>query len=270
MPGPGRLSRLIAALVVLLIHLRPASGQQPESGGEHAGIRVRFVEGSAHGFLELHDAAGTVIAHGDLLQRAKGAALESRLSLRFLDGSVFEETTEFTQARVFELRHYHLVQRGRAFATDLDASLSRNGHYHVISKSRADGEQKVYDDTLDLSPDVANGLVIVLAKNLDPTQSRRVQLVAFTPKPRLIELEFVPSGTQRVSVGPRSEAVQHFVLKPRLGSLTGFFANLLGKHPPDSHAWIVRDDVPTFLRFQGPMYLGAVWRLDLTTPTWPR
>lgn len=68
--------------------------------------------------------------------------------------------------------------------------------------------------------------------------------------------------------GGRTEPVAHFVLAPRLGAFTAFFARLLGKLPPDSHLWIVTDQVPAFVRFEGPMYTGPVWRLSLATPTW--
>lgn len=270
----GRLTRWCyaggAVASALLIAPAPARPQQKSASKAHAGIPVRFVEGSVHGFLELRNAAGAIIAHGDLLQRPSGTGMLAILRLRFLDGSFFEETSDFTQREVFGLQRYHLVQRGPAFAYNLDATLSRTGRYHVVSRARDGGEQQVHDGTLELDADVANGLVIVLAKNLDPRRARRVQLVAFTPKPRLIELEFVPAGTRQVRVGKHHETVQRFELKPRLGSLVGFFAKVLGKHPPDSRAWIVMDEVPTFLRFEGPMYLGPAWRLDLATPTWPQ
>jgi hypothetical protein len=38
---------------------------------------------------------------------------------------------------------------------------------------------------------------------------------------------------------------------------------------PDSHAWIIAEGAPGFLRFEGPLYSGPVWRLDLAAPTWP-
>lgn len=269
----GRLTRwcragsgIASALVTVVL---PMQAQQ-KGAAEHGGIPVRFVEGSVHGFLELRNSAGAIIAHGDLLQRPVGTGITAILRLRFLDGSFFEESSDFTQHDVFGLQRYHLVQRGPAFEHDLDATLSRTGRYHVLARAHKDGEQKVYDGTLELEPDVANGLVIVLAKNLDPRRSRRVQLVAFTPKPRIIELEFVPAGARQVHLGKHPEVVQQFALKPRLGSLVGFFAKVVGKHPPESRAWIVMDEVPTFLRFEGPMYLGPTWRLDLATPTWPR
>ena len=79
-----------------------------------------------------------------------------------------------------------------------------------------------------------------------------------------------PSGSQRVMLGQHAETAVHFTLKPKLGALLKIFATLLGKAPPDSDAWIVTDDVPAFVRFEGPMYSGPVWRLALASPSWPR
>jgi hypothetical protein len=40
--------------------------------------------------------------------------------------------------------------------------------------------------------------------------------------------------------------------------------------PPDSHAWIVTDEVPAFVRCVGPLHsMGPVWHLELASPRWP-
>jgi len=109
----------------------------------------------------------------------------------------------------------------------------------------------------------------VAAMNLRLGDTVTIHLVAFTPKPRLIGLRIAFAGTDTVMLGTHAEPTAHFVLSPQLGGLTTFFAKLLGKLPPDSDVWIVMDQVPAFIRFEGPMYLGPVWRLSLTTPTWP-
>jgi len=58
--------------------------------------------------------------------------------------------------------------------------------------------------------------------------------------------------------------------EPRLGSWLKLFATLLGHVPPDFHAWIVTDEVPAFVRFEGPLYAtGPVWRIEVTSPRWP-
>jgi hypothetical protein len=113
-------------------------------------------------------------------------------------------------------------------------------------------------------------MVITIAKNLSTGAPTTVHLVAFTPKPRLIGLEMTGASATPTMVGRRAERTVRFTLKPQLGPLLHFFASLFGKMPPDSHAWIVTQDVPAFVRFEGPMYLGPVWRLDLVAPATSR
>ena len=196
---------------------------------------------------------GVLLANGDLLQVPGDHGIESLMIFLFPDSSLFEETVSFTQHGVFALQSYHLVQRGPAFADDLDASLSADARYLVKAKSHRDGKEKQYDGRLDLPPDVSNGLVVTLLKNLARQDTQTVHLVAFTPAPRLIRLELAPAGEEQV-----------------LNGLVGFFARLLGKMPPDSHAWIVVHDVPAFVRVVGPLYTGPVLRVDLSSPHWPR
>lgn len=237
---------------------------------EDAGVPVRYAEGTAHGFLELRTEAGALLAHGDLLQVSRDRQMESRLVFYFEDASVFEETVTFTQHDVFTMQNYHLVQRGPAFERDLDATLSRSGRYVVKTKSHKDADVKQYTGTLELPPDVYNGMIITIAKNLVPRDTQTVHIVAFTPKPLLIGLELVPINSQRVLLGRHVETAVHFRLKFKLGAALKLFATLMGKAPPDNDLWIVSDDVPAFVRFQGPLYSGPVWRIDLTSPTWPR
>lgn len=236
----------------------------------HAGpVPVRYTEGSVHGFLELRSAEGGLLGHGDLLQLPAKGGIESRLVIYFADKSLFDETLTFTQQGVFRMERYHLVQRGPAFGADLDATLSRDGHWEVTSTSHKDGKVERSTGQLELPADVANGLPVVLAKNLRPGDTADVHLVAFTPKPRLIGFRIADAGTVTARLGTRPLTTAHFVLKPRLGALTGFFARLLGKVPPDGQIWIITDQVPAFLRFEGPMYSGPVWRLSPVTPDFP-
>jgi hypothetical protein len=222
-----------------------------------------------HGFLELETASGELLAHGDLLQVPKDRAIESRMVFHFSDESVFEETVTFTQHDVFTMQTYHLIQRGPAFSDDLDVTLSRSGSYVVKTKSHKDGEEKQDTGTVEMPPDVYNGMVITIAKNIIARDSQTVHVIAFTPQPRLIGLHIARVGSQRVMLGKHPETAAHFRLKPKLGAFTKFFAKLLGKLPPDSDVWIVTDDIPVFVRFEGPLYAGPIWRLNLTSPTWP-
>jgi hypothetical protein len=236
-----------------------------------APVPVRFVEGAMHGFLVLRTADGPLIASGDLLQLGQGGRVESRMVFRFKDGSVFDERAVFTQQRVFTLQSYRLVQRGPVFADDTDISLQQgSGKYRVKTKARQDGREKLLEGTLDLPADVYNGMVLTVAKNLPKGAGETVHVVAFTPKPRLIQLELAPAGEHQVLVGELQKTAIHYVFKPQLGIGLKLFATLLGRLPSDYHAWIVTGEVPAFARFEGPLYpAGPVWRIELASPRWP-
>jgi hypothetical protein len=258
----------LLGLVLLVPLAAPLDGQQQDH--VRSGVAsVRYSEGTAHGFLELRSNNDSLIAFGDLLQVPGDSGIESRMVFRFADGSTFEETTEFTQHQAFRMTSYHLVQHGPAFDADLDASLSAGGHYVVKSTSHKDKKAETFEGRLDLPEDTYNGLPVILAKNLRSGDTARVHLVAFTPKPQLIGLQISFVGTDSATLGSRTLATAHYVLKPQLGPLKAFFAKLLGKLPPDSHIWIITEDVPAFLRFEGPMYMGPVWRLSQTMPRPP-
>jgi hypothetical protein len=249
-------------LVTVPLWLRQASA---------APVAVRFVEGVTHGFLVLRNVNGGLLASGDLLQVQRGGQVESRMVFRFKDRSLYDETVVFTQERVFTMQSYRLVQRGPAFTEDTEISLERvSGKYRVSTKAHKDGGEQVLNGTLDLPPDVYNGMVITVAKNLPKGARETVHIVAFTPTPRLIQLEFIPEGEQKVLIGDLGKTATHYVLKPRLGIWLKVFATLLGRAPPDSHAWIISDELPAFVRFEGPLVTtGPVWRIETTSPRWP-
>ena len=235
-----------------------------------APVPVRFVEGATHGFLMLRTVAGALIASGDLLQVGRGGGVESRMVFHFKDGSLFDETVVFTQQHVFTMQSYRLVLRGPVFAEDTEISLERTGKYHLKTKAHKDGREKVLEGTLELPPDVYNGMVLTVAKNLPKGASETVHIVAFTPMPRIIQLKLAPKGEHKVMIGELAKTAIHYVFKPQLGVWLKLFATLLGRVPPDYHAWILADEVPAFARFEGPLYTtGPVWRIELTSPRWP-
>jgi hypothetical protein len=253
-------------LLALTTIALPVLRQQPGKRGAGAPIPVRYLEGAVHGFLELRTATGAFLATGDALQIARDDGVEARMVFHFPDSSHFEETVKFAQQGVFVLQSYHLVQNGPAFANDLDATLARSGDYVVKTKSHKDGTEKKYVGKLDLPADVYNGMVITIAKNLARGDTRTVHIVAFTPEPHVVGLEIAPAGTARVMLGLYAAPAVHFKLKPKLGALR-VVATVAGKAPPDSDLWLVTEGVPGFVRFEGPMFSGPVWRLSLTSPT---
>jgi hypothetical protein len=236
-----------------------------------APIPVRFPEGLTHGFLVLGTVDGVFLASGDLLQTARDGKVESRMVFRFKDGSVFDETAVFTQQGVFTLQSFHLVQHGPAFPVDTEIALERaSGTYRVKTKARKDGREEVLEGKLDLPPDVYNGMVLTVAKNLPKGGSETVHIVAFMPEPLLIPLKLAPAGGHKVLVGDLAKTATHYTFTPQPGLWLTLFATMLGRMPPDYHAWVVTDEVPAFVRFDGPLYTtGPVWRIEQTSPRWP-
>lgn len=252
----------LVALATVVLPPHPAAA---------APVGVRFVEGSLHGFIVLRAVNGDLIASGDLIQTRRGAETESRTLFKFKDGSVHDETVVYTQDRVFSMQSYRLLQRGAAFTEDNEISLERaSGKYRVKTTARKDGREELLDGKLELPADVYNGMILTIAKNLVKGASETVHFVAFTPAPRLIQLELAPAGDKKVMIGDLTKSATHYVFKPILGMWIKLFATLLGRMPPDNHAWIITEGVPAFVRFEGPLYpTGPIWRIELASPRWP-
>jgi hypothetical protein len=232
---------------------------------EAAPIEVRLVEGTAHGLLLVRSMSGETLGHGNFLQTAYGDRVESRLVLSFKDGSLHDEHVTFSQQRVFTMLSYRLVQRGPSFPATVEASLDRKAGSYKVRSVRG-GREEAFSGSIELPPDVYNGLVPMLLKNLAPSANETVHVVAFTPKPRLIELEMVPAGNQRLLSGDLALQATRYALKPKLGAALRLFATLLGKAPADQECVILTEDVPAFVRCDGPLYLkGPVWRIEGTS-----
>jgi len=235
-------------------------------------VSVRYSEGVTHGFLLLRSPVGDVIAEGDLLQVVRPDGVESRLMFRFGDGSMYDETAVFSQQRVFSLLTYKLQQRGPSFPEEMDVSLSREGEkgrYQVRSRAER-SEEKQARGEVDMPADVYNGMMTMIVKNVAKGATETVHVLAFTPKPILVQVEITPAGEESVLAGERRLAATHFVLKPKLGLLRGTVARIIGKSPADYHCWIVTGTVPAFVGIDGPLYTGGpIWRVETVSPRPP-
>jgi hypothetical protein len=67
---------------------------------------------------------------------------------------------------------------------------------------------------------------LMVLRNLPKGAAETVHVLAFTPKPTLVQLEMRPIAEENVLVGARRVPATHFVLKPKLG------LSLLDHHPP--------------------------------------
>jgi hypothetical protein len=227
-------------------------------------IAVKYPQGSAHGFLEIRTVEGQRIAMGDYAQTVRGGRVISRTTFHFLDGSIDDETTVFTQNKVFALVSDHHVQRGPAFPVPLDVEIeAKTGQVTSITP-----EGKRVVEHLDLPADLANGLPPNLLLNISPEVSEtRVSYVAPTAKPRLIHISIKPAGELRFKVAGVARKATDYVVHVEPGGLTGIIAPIVGKQPRDLHIYIMGGTPPAFIREEGQFYLGGpVWRVEQTSP----
>src|SRR5205814_8248350 len=128
----------------------PLSGEQ---------VRVRHMEGLMHGFLALRTLDGKRLADGEMTQVAEGDRVTSRLIFRFKDGSVYDDTTKFSQRGAFRLLSDHLSLRGPSFKRPVDTSIDASTGQVKVRYTDDKGKEKVIAQRMELPPDISNGLL---------------------------------------------------------------------------------------------------------------
>jgi hypothetical protein len=237
-----------------------------------AQVLVRHTEGLVHGFLVVRTPEGEAIAHGDLTQGTHGGTVTSHLVFHFKDGSLHDETAAYSQRRIFRLLRYHLIQKGPAFSRPTNLSLDTSSGQVTVRYSDEDGKEQVKAEHMTLPPDLANGMIFTLIKNV-PSGSAKTSasLLVATPKPRLVKLWISEEGEDSFRQGSEKRTARHYVVRLELRGLTGVIAKVIGNEPPDIHAWILGGEAPSFLKSRGPLYAGGpTWIVELESPTWPR
>jgi hypothetical protein len=235
-------------------------------------VAVRYKEGLTHGFLMLSTLDGKPVAEGDWTEVAQGNRVTVRFVYHFKDGSLQDETTVFSQRGSFRLISYHMVQKGPSFKQPTDLSFATSNGQVTVRYTDEKGNEKVENERMKLPPDLANGLVLILLKNVPAgAQPTEVSMVVATPKPRLVKLVINSEGKDPFTLaGAQREAI-HYVIKIDVGGVTGLLASLLGKEPPNAHVWIIGGEAPTFVKSEAVSYLGGpMWRTELVAPVWPK
>ena len=251
-----------AAFAIAVLCLTAGTSAEP--------VGVRHLEGLARGFLSLRSPEGKLLANGDLIQRVNGDRVTSRLVFHFKDGSIHDETAVFRQRGQFLLLSDHLVQKGPAFERALDMTIDRQSGQVTVRYTDDHGEQKSEVEKMELPPDLANGMIITLLKNINrKAMPKTLSYIAATPKPRLVKFELSVGGSEPFTVAGSRRQATHYVLKIDIGGLAGVIAPIIGKQPEDSHIWIMEGEAPAFVRSLAAMAMGGpLWRTDLVSPVW--
>ncbi len=135
------------------------------------------------------------------------------------------------------------------------------------------GKEKTETAQLTLPPDLANGIVPIMLKNLPAeTQAATLSMVVATPKPMLVKLAVTAQGTDAFTTGGASHKATRYNLKVDIGGVKGVLAPLVGKQPPDTYVWILGGSSPMFMKSEGPLAEGTpVWRTEIIGgPVWPQ
>src|SRR5207247_6721159 len=157
----GGRSTLIAILLACAAMLQP-SALFAEM------IPVRHTEGLIHGFLVVRTLAGKALADGQMTQDARGDRVTNHLIFRFKDGSIYEDTTIFSQRGTFRLLSVHLIRRGPSFKQPMDTSIDASTGQVKVRYTDDRGKETVIAERMKLPPDVVNGLLFTLMKDINP------------------------------------------------------------------------------------------------------
>jgi hypothetical protein len=245
-------------------------------------VTVQHIEGVTFGFLVLRNLDGEVVAYGELQQVIKqnqeakdneeAGLVVGDLLFHFKDGSFFEEITKFTQHGKFRLVSDQVEQKGPSFKQASKRWIDvRTGTITIQTFEK--GKEKTVTSHLDLPDDVANGLLLTLLKNIDPSSETTVSFLAASTKPRILKWNISPAPEKKVKFGFITVKAQHYIVKTKIGGAAGIIAPLIGKKPPDLHVWLVKSEAPTFLEYEGPLSEDSpVWRIEIAAPEhdWPK
>src|SRR5579871_417124 len=188
-------------------------------------VRVRYTEGLSRGFMMMHTQSGVSIAQGETTQTASNGRVTSHLVFHFKDGSVYDDTTTFTDRGMFRLLSDHLIEKGPSFKMPTDTSIDTSTG--MVSVSYSEGvKTKTIHQKMDLPVDLANGMIFAIVKNIRSRPVTSVSYLATAPKPQLIKLVFTQEGRENFTIGSSTEPAIHYVMKVDIGGIKGAIAKL--------------------------------------------
>ena len=235
-------------------------------------VKVRFPEGTTHGFLVLRSMQGETIGYGELTATPHGDRMDSRLTWRFRDGSLQDEWVTYLQRPVLKLLTYKQIQRGPSFPADIEVSFTRQPtRYEVKQRERGKTDTEELSGSIALPEDIYNGMTATILNNLARGETATGHVLAFTPKPRLVKSTMRAIGEDAIVVGDSRRTATRYLVDLEVGGIAGVVAKVAGKEPPDLTFWVLREAVPAFVGFEGPFFAdGPRWRVELSSPRWPK
>jgi hypothetical protein len=251
----------VAALLALALSVTVQAEQVP----------VKHIQLPMHRFMVTRSETGQVIANAEFSQAVLGDEVTMRLTYRFVDGSIDDDTTTYTQHGTFRLVRDHHVQKGPFFAKPLDFSVEASSGM-LTSRKEKNGKIYVEIKHMDLPDDLANGIVGTLLLNV-PHNTAPFRLMMLVPVAggRLIRLLISPENEQKVYLAGQALNATVFRVHPELGGIVGVIARLLGLQPKDVMVWVLESDEPAVAVVVGQLGgSGPVVSSDLVGTTFDK
>src|ERR1700751_2067959 len=162
-------------------------------------VSVRHIQRPLHRFMVARSEAGKILATGEFSQVVQGDEVTMRLTYRFVDGSIDDETTTYRQQDTFRLVRNHHIRQGPFFVRPVDFTVEAATGMATSRTADKNGKIHVESEHLDLPDDLANGFIGTLLLNVPhDTTPFRVGMLAPVAGGRLIRLLISPENEQTV------------------------------------------------------------------------
>jgi hypothetical protein len=217
-------------------------------------ISVRHIQRPMHRFMVARSEDGKIIASGEFLQVVQGDEVTMRLTYKFVDGSIDDETTTYRQQGTFRLIRNHHIQKGPFFAKPVDFTVEAASGIATSRTADKSGNIHVESHHIDLPNDLANGFVGTLLLNVPQnTTPFRVGMLAPVGGGRLIHILISPEGEQQFHTEGQTLKAAVFRIHPELGGIVGVIAPLIGLQPKDVMVWVLEGEEPAVVRIVGQL-----------------
>jgi hypothetical protein len=198
--------------------------------------------------------AGKIIASDEFSQVVQRDEVTIRLTYRFVDGSIDDETTTYRQQGTFRLVRNHHIQKGPFFAKPVDFTVEASTGIATSRTVDKNGKVHVESEHIDLPDDLANGFVGTLLLNVPHnTMPFRVGILAPVGGGRLIRILISPEGEQPFNTAGQTLKATVFRIHPELGGIVGVIAPLIGLQPKDVMVWVQEGEEPAVVRIVGQL-----------------
>jgi hypothetical protein len=217
-------------------------------------ISVRHIQRPMHRFMVARSEDGKTIASGEFSQVVQGNEVTMRITYHFVDGSIDDETTTYTQQGTFRLVRNHHLQKGPFFTKPIDFTIEATTG--IVTNRTVEKSGKIHVDSkhMALPDDLANGMVGTLLLNVPRNKTPfRVGMLAPVGGGRLVRLLITPEVEQTIQLVGHSLKAAVFRVHPELGGIVNMIARLIGMQPKDVVVWVLEGEEPAVLVVLGQL-----------------